>query len=85
MAKASSPEVSSNGPWEMRSATCADAARFSKPADFVNALRQAMTKARDIEGLFDIWEENVVNVRELNASRKQLGLDPGFAAVSLPI
>jgi hypothetical protein len=38
-----------------------------------------MTEARDIERLFEIWEQNVGTVRELNASREQLGLELGFA------
>src|SRR3989304_9301277 len=38
-----------------------------------------MTEARDIERLFEIWEQNVATVRELNASREKLGLEPGVA------
>ena len=38
-----------------------------------------MTEARDIERLFEIWEQNVSTVRELNASREKLGLELGFA------
>jgi hypothetical protein len=38
-----------------------------------------MTKAGDIEGLFDLWEQNVATVRALDASREKLSLTPGFA------
>lgn len=31
-----------------------------------------MTEARDIERLFEIWEQNVATVRRLNASREKL-------------
>jgi len=67
------------GPWVIRSATEAIEGSFDKPAEFIKALREAMTKALDIEGLFCVWEQNVATVRELNASRANLGLEPGFA------
>ena len=67
------------GPWVMRSAAKAVKASFAKPDDFVRALREAMTGARDIERLFEIWEQNVATVRELNGARQELGLEPGFA------
>jgi hypothetical protein len=38
-----------------------------------------MIEARDIERLFDIWEQNVQTVREMNAARERLGLELGFA------
>jgi hypothetical protein len=63
----------------MRSAAGAVKGSFDKPVDFVGALREAMTEGRDIERLFEIWEQNVATVRELNASREKLGLEPGFA------
>jgi hypothetical protein len=53
--------------------------RFAKPRDFLHSLREAMTKAGDIECLFNTWEKNVATVRALNASREKLGLEPGFA------
>ena len=73
------PETVANGPWMIRSAAGAIKGSFDKPADFVKALREAMTKAHDIERIFEIWEQNVATVRELNASRQRLGLDPEFA------
>ena len=78
-AKAALTESVPKGPWVMRSTARAVKGSFAKPADFVRALREAMTEARDIERLFEIWEQNVATVRELNASREKLGLEPGFA------
>ena len=74
-----SPEPIAKGPWVVHSAAGAIKGSFDKPIDFVQALRKAMTEARDIERLFEIWEQNVATVRELNASREKLGLEPGFA------
>jgi hypothetical protein len=59
------------GPWVLRSASGADDASFDRPSEFAAALRQAMSKARDIELLFAIWERNVETVRALNRSLKQ--------------
>jgi hypothetical protein len=78
-AKASPKEEAPKGPWVIRSATGIESGRYAKPAGFIDALRKAMNEAPNIEGVFGIWEQNVTTVRELNASRKQLGLDPGFA------
>ena len=78
-AKSASTESVAKGPWVMRSAAGAVKGSFAKPDDFVGALREAMTEASDIERLFEIWEQNVATVRELNASREKLGLEPGFA------
>ena len=63
----------------MRSAGGTIQGSFDKPVDFVSALRKTMTEALDIERLFEIWEQNVATVRELNASREKLGLEPSFA------
>jgi len=74
-----STESVAKGPWVMRSAAGAVKGSFAKPNDFVGALREAMSEARDIERLFEIWEQNVATVRELNASKEKLGLEPSFA------
>jgi DNA recombination protein Rad52 len=78
-AKVALPEPIAQGPWVVRSASGASRVSFDKPGDFIAALKEVMTEARDIERLFEIWEQNVATVRELNASREQLGLAPGFA------
>ena len=77
--KAGQSEPTPKGPWVVRSAGGAIKASFNKPMDFVAGLRAMMTEARDIERLFEIWEQNVATVRELNASRENLGLKTGFA------
>ena len=78
-AKAALTEPVPQGPWAIRAGGRGVKGSFAKPDDFVGALRDAMTEARDIERLFEIWEQNVAIVRELNASREKLGLKPGFA------
>jgi DNA recombination protein Rad52 len=77
-AKAGSPEPIAKGPWVVHSAGAIKGS-FDKPVNFAQALRAAMTEARDIERLFEIWEQNVATVRELNASREKFGLEIGFA------
>jgi hypothetical protein len=59
------------GPWILRSLSGAEEVSFDKPSEFAGALRAAMSKARDIELLFAIWEQNVETVRALNGSLKQ--------------
>ena len=78
-AKAALPEPLAKGPWLMRSAAGAIKGSFDRPVDFIARLTEAMTEAREIERLFEIWEQNVTTVRELNASREKLALEPGFA------
>ena len=73
----SSPPI---GPWILRSETGVEEASFNKPSEFAGALREAMTKARDIELLFAVWEQNVDTVRALNRSLRQEALPKsGFA------
>ena len=67
------------GPWILHMLAGAKARQFDKPHAFIRALGEAMAEARDIERLFDIWEHNVQTVRDLNAAREKLGLEPGFA------
>ena len=78
-AKAALPESIAKGPWVVRSAKGAIRSSFDTPNNFIGALKGAMTEARDIERLFEIWEQNVATVREMNGSRQELGLEPGFA------
>ena len=60
-----------SGPWILRSASGAEQAATEKPSNFAAALRQAMSRAHDIESLFAIWEQNVETVRAINRSLKQ--------------
>jgi hypothetical protein len=63
-----------NPPWVLRSASGEDGASFQKVADFVAALSQAMTEAKDIELLYDVWEQNLATVRVLNRRVKSAGV-----------
>jgi DNA recombination protein Rad52 len=67
------------GPWHLNVAHGGKARQFAKPSEFVEALKAAMAESEGIERLFDVWEQNVQTVRELNAAREKLGLEPGFA------
>ncbi|MDJ0514387.1 MAG: Rad52/Rad22 family DNA repair protein [Methyloceanibacter sp.] len=57
--------------WSLRSARGGTMGRFDKPNAFIEALRNAMTKAPDIESLFALWEANVDEVRLLNRVLRQ--------------
>ena len=63
-----------NPPWVLRSASGEDGASFQKVADFVAALSQAMTEAKDIELLYDLWEQNLATVRVLNRRVRSAGV-----------
>ena len=63
------------GPWVLCSATGVSIASHDNPKDFVEALRRAMSDARDIELLYDIWEQNIETVRALHRQTKQ---EPGI-------
>jgi hypothetical protein len=63
-----------NPPWILRSASGEDGASFQKVADFVASLSQAMTAAKDIELLYDLWEQNLATVRVLNRRVRSAGV-----------
>ena len=63
------------GPWVLCSATGVSIASHDNPKDFVEALRRAMSDARDIELLYDVWEQNIETVRALHRQTKQ---EPGI-------
>jgi hypothetical protein len=63
------------GPWMLCSATGASIASHDNPKDFVEALRRAMSEARDIELLYDVWEQNIATVRALHRQTKD---EPGI-------
>jgi hypothetical protein len=63
-----------NPPWVLRSANGEDGASFQRVADFVAALCMAMTEAKDIELLYDLWEQNLVTVRVLNRRVRSAGV-----------
>jgi hypothetical protein len=47
------------GPWVIRSAAGTSKRSFESSHVFINALREEMTKAPDIEALFGVWEQNI--------------------------
>ena len=77
--KTSPPESAPKGPWILHASNGEQKGRFHQATGFVEALRKTMAEAGDIERLFETWERNVSIVRELNAARQRLGLEPGFA------
>jgi DNA recombination protein Rad52 len=50
------PEMHS-GPWMLRSASGSSVSNHDTPTAFVAALRRAMTEAKNIELLYDVWEQ----------------------------
>lgn len=60
------PEPQDSGPWVLRSATGASQMTLEKPAAFAVELRKAMDNAKDIEALFEVWEQNAETVRAIN-------------------
>jgi hypothetical protein len=51
------------------------------PAAFITSLRQAMTEAKDIELLYDLWEQNIETLRTLQRySKEKLGIVPKLVA-----
>ena len=53
-----------SGPWVLRSASGSSVSSHDTPAAFIASLGRAMTEARDIELLYDLWEQNI----EIDAS-----------------
>jgi Rad52/22 family double-strand break repair protein len=62
-------------PWVLRSASGSSVSSYDTPASFIASLRQAMTEARDIELLYDLWEQNVDTLRTLQRYSKE---EPGI-------
>ena len=56
------------GPWVLRSETGKAVSSHDTSRDFVEALRQAMSEAHDIELLYDVWEQNIETLRALHRS-----------------
>ncbi len=66
-----------SGPWTLRSASGSFLGRHAGAESFAKALASEMSKADNIEKLFELWEQNVGTVRTLNALLNQGG-KPGF-------
>src|SRR5262249_14522069 len=59
------------GPWVLRSARGSSASSHDTPGAFIEALRRAMTEAKDIELLYGLWEQNIETLRALHRSSKE--------------
>jgi hypothetical protein len=70
-------------PLVIRSASGLVEASFDKPSEFAEALREAMSKAHDMELLFAVWEQNVETVRTLNRRLKHESLTKSGIAPQL--
>jgi DNA recombination protein Rad52 len=60
-----------SGPWVLRSASGSSVSRHDTPVAFITSLRQAMAEAKDIEVLYDLWEQNVDTLRTLQRYSKE--------------
>jgi DNA recombination protein Rad52 len=69
------------GPWVLRSANGSSVSNHDTRAAFVAALRGAMTEAKDIELLYDVWERNIETLRTLHRySKEEPGIVPRLVA-----
>src|SRR5262249_36149498 len=59
------------GPWVLRSATGLSVSSHDTPTAFIVALRRAMTEAKDIELLYDLWGQNIETLRTLPRYSKE--------------
>ena len=64
----STGETSPVGPWALRSSTGKPVSSHNTANSFVEALKRAMSETRDIELLYDVWEQNIETLRVLHRS-----------------
>ena len=64
-------ESSQIGPWVLRSSTGKPVSSHDTAKSFVEALKQAMSEAHDIELLYDVWEQNIETLRVLHRSTNE--------------
>ena len=70
-ASPSSGEILQSGPWVLRSSTGKPVSSHDTAKSFVEALKQAMSEAHDIELLYDVWEQNIETLRVLHRSTNE--------------
>src|SRR5690242_7052146 len=68
------------GPFVLRSAAGSSVSSHDTPTAFIAALRRAMTEAKDIELLYDLWEQNIDTLRALHRSSKEPATVPRLVA-----
>ena len=59
-------DSSQSGPWVLCSSSGKPASSHDTSKSFIEALKQAMGEANDIELLYDVWEANVETLRALH-------------------
>src|SRR5262249_278474 len=68
------PEMHS-GPWVLRSAAGLSVSSHDTATAYIAALSRAMIEAKDIELLYDLWEQNIETLRTLHRYSKE---EPGI-------
>jgi DNA recombination protein Rad52 len=70
-----------SGPWVLRSAAGSPVSSHDTLTAFIAALRRAMIEAKDIEVLYDLWEQNIETLRTLHRySKEEPGIVPKLVA-----
>jgi DNA recombination protein Rad52 len=70
-----------SGPWVLRSAAGSPVSSHDTLTAFIAALRRAMIEAKDIEVLYDLWEQNIDTLRALHRySKEEPGIVPKLVA-----
>jgi DNA recombination protein Rad52 len=70
-----------SGPWVLRSAAGSSVSSHDTRTAFVAALCRTMTEAKDIELLYDLWEQNIETLRTLQRySKEEPGIVPKLVA-----
>ena len=76
-ASASPIETSRIGPCVLRSSIGKPVSSHNTAKSFVEALKQGMSEAHDIELLYEVWEQNIETLRVLHRStHERLGIVP---------
>ena len=70
-----------SGPWVLRSPAGSSVSSHDTPTAFIVALRRAMTEAKDIELLYDVWEQNIDTLLCTDLRKKSLGLFPSWSHI----
>ena len=65
-------ENSQLGPWVLHSSGGKPISTHEASKTFIEALKQAMSEADDIELLYDVWEQNIETLRVLHRSTNEL-------------
>jgi DNA recombination protein Rad52 len=64
-------KISQSGPWVLRSNSGKPLSSHDTSRDFIEALKQAMSEAHDIELLYDVWEANIETLRAVHRSTNE--------------